>query len=255
MYKALITDLDGTAIALGGDGSQVDHQTQAAIAEAIKAGYKLACATGRDWQLAKSVIKALGFIDPCIIEGGTRIIEPLDGTTLWHKAMEPGAGRRILDVFKQHSPGGILITSADHSRPVVAEVQAVPEQLSYIYLLAVDLAIAEIIRDQINQSGDSIAHLTTSWYSDNQVDIHVTHLEATKSQAMEIWLTMVGVTSYQTIGIGDSGNDLPIFKSAGLKVAVGNATPELKQLADYIAPASTNYGLKHVIDKFLLKQR
>ena len=52
--------------------------------------------------------------------------------------------------------------------------------------------------------------------------------------------------------MGDSGNDIPIFQSSGLKVAVGNATVGLKALADYIAPSVDQHALEHVIDRFLL---
>ena len=34
--------------------------------------------------------------------------------------------------------------------------------------------------------------------------------------------------------IGDSENDLSMLKVAGVSVAMGNATPEVKEQADYI---------------------
>jgi len=37
-----------------------------------------------------------------------------------------------------------------------------------------------------------------------------------------------------------------------LKVAVGNASNDLKAAADYIAPAQQDNALQHVIEKFLL---
>lgn len=52
--------------------------------------------------------------------------------------------------------------------------------------------------------------------------------------------------------MGDSGNDVPIFQSCGYKVAVGNATSTLKELADYIAPPVSKHALGHVIETVLL---
>jgi hydroxymethylpyrimidine pyrophosphatase-like HAD family hydrolase len=37
--------------------------------------------------------------------------------------------------------------------------------------------------------------------------------------------------------MGDSENDLPMLKEAGLALAVGNAAPELKAVADYTSKA------------------
>jgi hypothetical protein len=40
--------------------------------------------------------------------------------------------------------------------------------------------------------------------------------------------------------------------ACGLKVAMGNAVPELKAIADYIAPSVTDDGMATVIEKFIL---
>ena len=100
MYKALITDLDGTAIPISSDGSSVDRKTKQAIINASKAGFKITCASGRDWNLAKPAIKNLGFSLPCIIEGGARIIDPIAEKTVWEKYLENGSPMQVLKTFK-----------------------------------------------------------------------------------------------------------------------------------------------------------
>ncbi len=52
--------------------------------------------------------------------------------------------------------------------------------------------------------------------------------------------------------MGDSGNDIPLFNAAGFKVAAGNATPALKELADYIAPKVEDGALEHVLQQFFM---
>lgn len=253
MYKALITDLDGTAVMISSDGSDVDEKTRHAVKQAQQKGFKLACATGREWRFAKPVIDSLGFVSPCVIEGGTRIVEPTMGKTLWEKYLDPDAPAVILDIFKRETESGLLMVSADSSRPPLPMVHSVPERLRYIYLLAVREQVAIKIINSINVLGSIIAHMTPSWDGDGLVDIHVTHVEATKEHAIQVWQEMENIAKKETIGLGDSGNDLPIFQSAGFKVAVENARPELKELADYIAPSVRDDGLAHVIDTFLLQ--
>jgi len=60
MYKALITDLDGSAVHIGSYGEDIDEQTRAAVRLAQDTGYHIACATGRAWRTAKPVIDKLG---------------------------------------------------------------------------------------------------------------------------------------------------------------------------------------------------
>jgi hydroxymethylpyrimidine pyrophosphatase-like HAD family hydrolase len=55
------------------------------------------------------------------------------------------------------------------------------------------------------------------------------------------------------IAIGDSWNDHEMLEVAGLGVAMGNAVDSLKQIADYITLSNNEEGVKHVIDKFILK--
>jgi hydroxymethylpyrimidine pyrophosphatase-like HAD family hydrolase len=41
--------------------------------------------------------------------------------------------------------------------------------------------------------------------------------------------------------------------ACGFKVAMGNAVPELKAIADYIAPSVEEDGLAHVLEKYIIK--
>lgn len=252
MYKALITDLDGTAVAIASNGDDIDNATKAAVQRAIAIGKRLTCATGRSWNSVKPIVDTLGFTAPCIIEGGTRIIDPLTEKTLWEKSLEPGVSAKILKVFKAQSETGVVMSSADTRGVPLASVQSVPKNLSFLYLLAVPEATAIKVSNYINAEGYAIAHNTPSWDGDGLIDVHVTHTEATKEHAIQVWQQLEGIEQAETIGVGDSGNDVPIFQSSGLKIAVGNATPDLKSLADYIAPAQNEHALMHVINKFLL---
>ena len=46
-----------------------------------------------------------------------------------------------------------------------------------------------------------------------------------------------------------------MIEYAGLGVAMGNATTEIKDLADYITLSNNEDGVAHVINKFILEER
>lgn len=252
MYSALITDLDGTAVAISSDGSDVNTLTKNAVKSAIKQGKKITCATGREWELAKSVVESLGIVSPCIVEGGTKIVDPKTGETIWKKELNENSPTKILKIFKSESKGGLIMHSLNTNRQKITDVESVPTILSFIYLLAVDEAIAKRITNQVNATSFAAAHFTPSWEGGGLMDIHVTHPSATKEHAIKVWQKLEGVSKQETIGMGDSGNDVPIFQSSGLKIAVGNATFELKESADYIAPKFNEDALRYVINTILL---
>lgn len=97
-----------------------------------------------------------------------------------------------------------------------------------------------------------ISHKVTSW-TKGYFDIHITHAEATKKHALEILLERLHVHRDEVVAVGDSNNDLPLLEMAGLKVAMGNATEDLKKVADHIAPSVDQDGLTEVIKKFILR--
>ena len=61
-----------------------------------------------------------------------------------------------------------------------------------------------------------------------------------------------GIETSQIIAAGDSYNDIPLLEACGLRIAMGNAVPELKALADYVAPSVDQDGLATAIDEFVL---
>lgn len=253
MYKALITDLDGSAVALSSDGRDVDVPTRKAVKAAQEAGAIISCATGRGWLLAKPVVESLGIKSLCVVGGGTTIIDPVTEEAQWQKFLDGGVANHVLDIFKQMVRRDTTI-SIDGSRRQLGDISDVQGRTSYLYLLGLEQSVAQkiISRVNIDLKGHAIAHTTISWSGSHLIDIHVTHTQATKEHAVSVWHKLEGVSKKETIAMGDSGNDIPLFNAAGFKIATDNATPELKALADYIAPAATDHALRHVIEKFLL---
>lgn len=48
--------------------------------------------------------------------------------------------------------------------------------------------------------------------------------------------------------IGDSNSDLPMYRLAGFRASVGNASRELKQMSDYVARADYGNGFAEIIN-------
>lgn len=51
-----------------------------------------------------------------------------------------------------------------------------------------------------------------------------------------------------TIVFGDSNNDLSMFEYAATKVAMGNASPKIKELADYVTTDMFHYGIRNGLE-------
>lgn len=81
-------------------------------------------------------------------------------------------------------------------------------------------------------------------HTDQQLCIgEVTNGSVTKGTAIEKILDYYNLQSFNAIGIGDSANDIPMFKVCGTSVAMGNAAEEAKKEADYITTDILDDGI------------
>lgn len=71
---------------------------------------------------------------------------------------------------------------------------------------------------------------------------------STKANAMKILIDYLNIRKEEVIAIGDGGNDIPMFEVAGYKIAMGNASKELKQKADYITDTNNNDGVAKALE-------
>lgn len=74
-----------------------------------------------------------------------------------------------------------------------------------------------------------------------------------KGTFLEALARHVGVAPGAVAVLGDNANDLAMFKKAGVSIAMGNATPEVKAAATHETAANTDDGFAKAIDKYILK--
>ena len=73
-----------------------------------------------------------------------------------------------------------------------------------------------------------------------------------KAGGMERLLEALGVSREETIAIGDSTNDLPMFGVAKHTVCMGNGMQELKEQAEFITDTVLNDGIEKALKNFQL---
>ena len=71
-----------------------------------------------------------------------------------------------------------------------------------------------------------------------------------KSYGASLILERLGLTPEECMAFGDGGNDIPIIEYAGIGVAMGNATPDVKAAADYITDSVDDDGVISALRHF-----
>ncbi len=86
---------------------------------------------------------------------------------------------------------------------------------------------------------------------DSGFAVHITDPHVNKGSSLLNLLKNKGISGNEVLAVGDSENDLDFLKVAGVKVAVANAEPELKAIADYVTEKPYGNGVKEALERFL----
>jgi HAD superfamily hydrolase (TIGR01484 family) len=247
-YKALMLDLDGTTIP-----NKVDGFPSARVAKAIHEAMKqihVATVTSRSMYAAKPVIQHLKFVTPCIVEGGAHIVDPINYKTVWQVTIPNEEIKEIVALLKKRKAPFLYPKPSTSLKPSF-RLPVSESGRTNISIPEITHEHAEIIIEELKQFKNIITHKVTGW-EEGKVWVTINHAEATKQLSILRLAQMLKIETHEIIGIGDSYNDFPMMMACGLKVAMGNAVPDLKEIADYIAPSVDEDGVADVIEKFIL---
>jgi phosphoglycolate phosphatase (TIGR01487 family) len=91
--------------------------------------------------------------------------------------------------------------------------------------------------------------------NDSKFAFHLTRKGINKAVGLSEALKVLNVGPEETVVIGDSETDIPMFDLCGYAIAVGNATPAVKSKADFACSSEMGDGvveaISHVAEKFL----
>lgn len=265
-YRLIAVDLDDTLLT---DDLSVTEPTRRAMAEAIAQGAHLTIATGRMFDSAQRIARQIGLNVPIITYQGSLIKNLLDEQVLYERSVPAGVAARIYDyclanglhlqtyvndkLYAAEENERLLKYAAQSKIPytIEADFKRAIAREGQTKLLAIDepARLDALLPELKRLFGDEI-HVTKS--KPNYVEF--THLEGTKGHALRFLAAHYGIPIEETIGIGDAMNDHEMIEAAGLGVAMANAVPALKEIADYVTLSNNEDGVKHVLDKFVLNK-
>jgi HAD superfamily hydrolase (TIGR01484 family) len=246
--KLVLTDLDGTAVYYEA------HEASRAVLQAIRdgeaKGVKFCAVTGRPFWYAKDLLKHMGFRDPCIFDGGASIANPATGEVLWSKFLPAETTHKAVEMFLPHA--SVMEYGTGAMTPDDIDL-AEPIEQSLSVWGSVPLEIAPDLMKELQKLPDVTVHGNPAPGGDTtRYGIQVTHFQADKELAVHELLSLLNINRDHTLAIGDGDNDLPLFRAAATKVAMGNATDLLKAKADRVVNTVENDGFAEAVAQFIL---
>ena len=247
-YKAIIFDLDGTVVPSFAEGMPSKKVIE--VANKVIGKVKLSSASARAAIFCRNIWKALSLEDPCIINGGSQIIDPKTEEIIWEQRLPEDSIIQIINKSKKHTDklgiNGLFLN-------IKTDLDKFPKNANIAVALGVKKEESQELVQELSKIPDVSVHILHSWIEGEYWDIHVTHKLATKKHAIEKLIEILGVKKEEVVGIGDGNNDLPLFESVGYKVAMGNAVDNLKMQADYITDTLDKDGFSKFLEEKVFK--
>lgn len=269
--KLIVSDIDGTLLDSNG---RVSPRLRDALARAVRAGTKVALATGRPHRWLAPVLDQLPFTPMCVCANGAVVYDPSRDDVLHRHELDPETladlANTAIDVLAGHTDYGFgvervgdsafdpedqcfLITPGystdlwDIGYGVVGVDELVSVPAAKILVRHKAMTSAELF-DLIAPAVDPArAHVT---YSMNDGLIEISAPGINKAAGVSIVATELGIDPSDVVAFGDMPNDIEMLAWAGMGVAMGNAASIVHDAADATTASNDDFGLARVIEQW-----
>jgi hydroxymethylpyrimidine pyrophosphatase-like HAD family hydrolase len=215
-YSVLATDYDGT---MAHDG-RVDDATIDALRRARAAGLRLIMVTGRELSDLFNTFADTALFDLIVAENGAVLHVPAD---------------QSMHTLAPSPPPSLLSRLAEDAIPV-----------------SVGHSVVATIEPYEHQVLAAIRDLGLEWHVIfNKGSVMALPSEVTKATGLAAALEHLGLAAEDTVGIGDAENDHSFLRVCGLAVAVQNALPSVKAMADIVTDGARGEGVIEIIDQLV----
>ena len=266
MYKLIAIDMDGTLLS---DEKQISPANYEAIQQARENGVKVVLASGRPLVGIKKYLEELNLVseDDYAVAFNGALVQSSKGdviiskTTLTLKdykylyklSKELKINIHALTETSVISPKDSKYTRREAEMNGIANeiipVEDVDEDTTIVKVMFIDKP--ELIDEVIEQIPEEVRSKYTIVRS-APFFLEFLHKSVNKGAGVAALAKKLNIKQEEVICIGDAGNDIHMIKYAGLGVAMGNAFPEVKKVANFITKTNEEDGVAYIINKFIL---
>jgi HAD superfamily hydrolase (TIGR01484 family) len=154
-------------------------------------------------------------------------------------------------VLEAIQAGGYVLIATHPGGTVTRAAEIGEHELTRVSALDLQEPQADRLVDEMRVSGEmNVVKVALPYNGMWAVDF--TRVGVDKATAARALASMLGIETSQMAAVGDSYNDLPMLRAAGLAIAMADAPEELKAVADHVCPSADHDGLATAIDEFVL---
>jgi HAD superfamily hydrolase (TIGR01484 family) len=236
-------------VALDIDGTIVDHdgmmppEVHAAIRRVVDAGVPVVLATGRSWHGTQPVVDLLGLPPgPAVASNGAVIVRYPPLEIVRARTFDPS---QVIALVEEHAPGTLIAVEeigrgyrlsgefpdGDLTGEMVIEDAA---QLSSRPVTRVILRDPYASDQDFLRLAQRLGLHGVTYFVGWSAWLDIAPEGADKASALAEVALELGVRTDEVLALGDGRNDIEMLRWAGRGVAMGDAPPEVKGVADHV---------------------
>lgn len=270
-----ISDLDGTLLDPTG---HVSAESARLLNEAIAGGTRFSIATARTPATVAALMSGVRMNLPAVVMTGAALWDAATGRYSRTRFIAPDTARTIVGEYRRHGVSTFLYTLEDeliqiyHIGPMSdlerkfleernhspykrdhvppSGDSELPENLEHtllFYGMQPD-APARRLYESLRRIEDCNPLCYHDIYGEETAITEVFSPRATKADAARALARGIGCD--RIVAFGDNINDLPLLRAADVAVAVENAIPEVKEMADIVIDPNSEDSVARFISSF-----
>lgn len=216
-YHVLASDYDGTLA----DQGWVDPATLDRLLQLKAAGRRLVLVTGREMKDLTLVFPEYHIFDQIVAENGGLIFDCATGE---ETPLGPPPDPQFIKELEQRgvhplSAGKVILATWEPQEQAVLEaIKATGSELQVIF---------------------------------NKGAVMILPSGVNKATGLQALLRSLHLSVHNTVAVGDAENDISLLQTAECAVAVANALPSLKNMADWVTTERHGLGVAQLIDRLI----
>ncbi|MFH9565503.1 HAD family hydrolase [Streptomyces globisporus] len=259
-YALFATDLDGTLLR---PDDTVSARSRAALGLAAASGARHLIVTGRPVPGIRALLADLAYTGLVVCGQGTQLYDAdaarlLRSVTLDREAADTALGKieaevgTVFAAVDQDGVDGVTLIEAGYRMPnptLPAQRVNSREALWERPVIKVLVRHPELGDDELTAvARGAVGDLATVTMA-GPGTVELAPRGVDKGTGLAAAAELLGIGAERTVAFGDMPNDLPMFAGSGLRVAMGNAHPELRAAADEVTLSNAEDGVAVVMER------
>lgn len=270
--KLIAVDMDGTVLKTD---KTIGKRTMDALKKSIENGVMVVPATGRIVKTIPKQIVEIPGVRYAVTSNGASVVDLWDHRVLYRNLMSMEGTNRVIRLISSY---GLMIAAycdgvsyADRTMLRFLPENSLPEGIYDLVIRSQTLVddlpdfiakrkrplekinipyVPQEVRGELAEKIIAMGEFAVT--SSGNQNLEINAIQANKGDGLSHLCSLFAISPSQVMAFGDSDNDRAMLEYAGVSIAMGNASEEIRRTAGFVTDTNDREGVAKAIERFVL---